>query len=86
MILLRLAFSVVITVTKASRTKTKQLEESNQAEGAVEDAPREEEERFSEGEDGSWYLGKAKEEFRRRRGKGEPSRGEEDPIQVGVSF
>jgi SEL1 protein len=72
-------------VTTASRTKTKQLEEGNQAEGGIDDAPREEE-RFSEGEDGSWYLGKAKEEFRRQRGKGEPSRGEEDPIQVRVPF
>jgi len=62
------------------RTKTKQLEEDKPAEDVIEDLPREEA-RLSEGEDGSWYLGKAKEEFRRRRGKGDSSRGEEDPIQ-----
>ena len=72
---------IVIT---AIRTKPKQLEKDKQVEDAVEDVPREEE-RHLEGEDGSWYLGKAKEEFRRRRGKGGSSRGEEDPIQVRVS-
>lgn len=35
-------------------------------------------------EDGPWYLGKAKEEFRKRRTTQAPSNqgGEEDPIQV----
>lgn len=41
-----------------------------------------------EKDDGPWYLGKAKEEFhRRRRGQegGKQERvGEEDPVQVGV--
>ena len=41
-----------------------------------------EEERYPEGEDGSWYLGKAKEEFHRRQGKGGSTRDEEDPIQA----
>jgi hypothetical protein len=77
-------FWVTMIIIIAIRTKTKQLEEDKQAEDAVEDIPREEE-RHLEGEDGSWYLGKAKEEFRRRRGKGGSSRGEEDPIQVRVS-
>jgi hypothetical protein len=36
-----------------------------------------------EEEDGPWYLGKAKEEFRKRRGgQAPPNRGEDDPIQV----
>jgi hypothetical protein len=71
-------------VIAATRTVTKELEEGKQAEAVITDVTREEEQ-FSEGEDRSWYLGKAKEEFRRGR-KGGSSRGEEDPIQVRVSL
>jgi hypothetical protein len=74
----------MISIT-AARTRNKQLEEGKQAEGVLEDGSREEE-RYPEGEDGSWYLGKAKEEFHRRQGKGGSSRDEEDPIQVRVSL
>jgi SEL1 protein len=43
------------------------------------------EHKYFEEEDGPWYMGKAKEEFHKRRGQPVPNhREEEDPIQVSV--
>ncbi len=42
---------------------------------------KEQEHAFNDDEEDSWYLGKARDEFRRRRGMQVPDR-EEDPVQV----
>ena len=47
---------------------------------AVEE-PAKEQEHFLDDEEDGWYLGKARDEFRRRRGMQAPDR-EEDPVQV----
>jgi hypothetical protein len=45
---------------------------------------------IEEDESGQWYLGKAREEFQRRRRNGwnpvQPNQGEEDPIEVSCGF
>ena len=45
-------------------------------------AEAEQERLYFEEEDGPWYIGKAKEEFRRRKTARIDGKGEEDPIQV----
>lgn len=65
----------------------KQIDEGKAKEG-IEQAPPDDR-TFREEEDGPWYFGKAKEEFKRRQNGGDANRGrgeEEDPIQVWISF
>ena len=65
----------------------RQVDDGGRKDPAVDTKPtRDEVHDNLEEEDGPWYLGKAKEEFHRRRGQPIPKqREEEDPIQVCVS-
>lgn len=59
----------------------RELDEGKQPE-ATKDSSSSEDDRLVEEEDGPWYYGKAREEFRKRRGGQIGHREEEDPVQV----
>jgi SEL1 protein len=61
----------------------RQVDDGRQKDGILDPkSDKDEEHKHFEGEDSPWYLGKAKEEFHKRRNQAVPSRREEDPIQV----
>lgn len=68
-------------VSKTSEGR--QVDDGRQKDG-ISDAKsdKDEEHIYLEDADGPWYLGKAKEEFHKRRSQPVPNRQEEDPIQV----
>ena len=60
----------------------------NQKESASLDAGKGEEERYSDEDAGAWYLGKAKEDYKKRKGQTLPDQQrleEEDLVEVGNS-